>query len=470
MSARVSILFLGLEVIAYKVTDILERNFNRPPQASGGGYVGRDMVMTPWGRSSTLRERRLAPGRGTPREVVTRNQRERLFAAMVAVTAEKGYAETSVGDLVELSGVSSRTFYELFADKEECFLATMEEILAAALAITANELDGKGDVEGGIGRTARALVAALVAQPAAARLWLVEAFCAGEQAQKRVSAALTSFSELLGAALEQVPGHRGMPKELTRAILGGVAGVVFRRLARGEAHDLPDLAGKLQKWALSIPTPPAPLRQRSRRRRATGSSAPPFAAHIEGERVLRGFAAAVAQKGFAATTVRDIAAAGSISPNTFYTHFRDKRDALFAALDSSGAQMVAATLPAVRRSPQWPGAMRVAAETLCGFLAAEPAFAHLREVEVYAIGPEAVEQRDRTGEEILRMVATLARDSPPLASPLEVEATLAAVHSLLYEWIWEKGSATLTESAPFATYIALAPTLGAEAAWEAACG
>src|SRR5258708_1082406 len=49
------------------------------------------MVRTPWGHSSELRERKLPPGRGTPREEAERNQRERLFAAMVATVAEKGY-------------------------------------------------------------------------------------------------------------------------------------------------------------------------------------------------------------------------------------------------------------------------------------------------------------------------------------------------------------------------------------------
>ncbi len=432
------------------------------------GYVAPRMMRTPWGDASTLRDRQLAPGRGRPREEVRQNQRERLFAAMVALCAEKGYAETSVGDLVELSGVSSRSFYDLFADKEDCFLATMEEVLGSVQRMTASKLNGGGSVEERVACTATALTEALVAQPAAARLWLVEAFSAGEQARQRVHGALWALGQLLQRSMDGMPGHGSMPPELTRAILGGVAGVVYRRLANGEAEAIAELAPDLQRWAFSIPPPPAPLQARARRRHQKGEGQPPFAAHVSAERILRGFAAAVAEKGYAATTIADIAAKAAISQNTFYAHFRDKADVMHAALDSSGAQMIAATLPAVRRAPQWPGSMRVAAETLCGFLAAEPAFAHLREVEVYAVGPKAVQQRDRTGGELVEVLSALALELPPTLNRLEVEATLAALHSMLYEWIRAKGPETLMEMAPQATYLVLAPLIGAEAAWETA--
>ena len=95
------------------------------------------MVATPWGQSDALRERRLRPGPGTPREEVLANQRQRLFGAMVASVAERGYIATTVNDLVEISGVSSRTFYDLFPDKKACFLATLEAMIEAAVAYAA---------------------------------------------------------------------------------------------------------------------------------------------------------------------------------------------------------------------------------------------------------------------------------------------------------------------------------------------
>jgi len=90
------------------------------------------IMVTPWGESDSLPKRRLPPGPGRPRDEVLANQRERLFGAMVASVSARGYRATTVGDLAEMSGVSSRTFYDLFPDKEACFLATLEAIIEAA--------------------------------------------------------------------------------------------------------------------------------------------------------------------------------------------------------------------------------------------------------------------------------------------------------------------------------------------------
>lgn len=434
------------------------------------GYVAPEMVTTPWGDASKLRDRRLSPGRGTPREEARQNQRERLFAAMVAVTAGKGYAETSVADLVAVSGVSSRSFYQHFADKEECFLAAMDEILHVLQGQVALALQGDGDQRKRLEDTGQKLIEMLALQPAAARFWLVESFCAGERARARINDALEGFTTLLQASLGQIEGQREMPPKLTHALLGGVSGVIYRRLANGDVESLRRLAPALSEWAMSIPPPPQPLRSPGRRNRSPGTSPPPFAAHVPGERILRGFASVIAEKGYAAATIADTAAAAAISQNTFYAHFRDKEDAFHAALDSSGAQLVAATLPAVRRAPPWPDALRVALEAAFGFLAAEPAFAHLRAVEVYAVGPQAVELRDRQGAEIVRVLASLAADAPTEIDAVSVEATLAAVNSLLYQWVRHEGARRLPELVPLATYVVLAPLIGPEPALETACG
>jgi len=434
------------------------------------GYVGAQMVMTPWGDASTLRERRLSPGRGTPRAVARRNQRERLFAAMVAVTARKSYATTSVADLVEASGVSSRSFYEHFRDKEDCFLATMDEILAITQTLAEQALESDGAAPERAQRAVRALVAMAAAQPASAKLCSVTAFCAGEAPRQRIAAAVTDLSALIQRGLDEIPERGGMPAEITQAIFGGVSLVLYRRLARDEVESLEEVGARLCDWVVSIPPPPKTLRPKARRRRAmAGGGPPPLAAHVPAERILRGFAAVVTEKGYNATTIADVAARAHISQNTFYKHFRDKAGALEAVLDSSGAQMLAATLPAVRREPQWPGVVRVAFEALCAFMAAEPVFAYLREVEVYAIGPEVVAQRDRTRSEIVQMVATVGEPEQEF-DPIALEATLGAFQSLLYSRLVDGRTRDLPEVPPIVTYLTLAPALGAEAAYKVACG
>lgn len=98
-------------------------------------YGAAAMVMTPWGLAADLRERKLSPGAGIPAAEIERSQRERLYGAMVACVAVAGYDRTSVADLLEVSGVSRRTFYELFRDKEDCFVAHLRSVTARGIAV-----------------------------------------------------------------------------------------------------------------------------------------------------------------------------------------------------------------------------------------------------------------------------------------------------------------------------------------------
>src|SRR5215475_4448379 len=63
---------------------------------------------------------------GLSRRAVTESQRRRILRALVEAVADRGYAETRVADVIAVAGVSRKTFYELFADKEDCFLAAFE--------------------------------------------------------------------------------------------------------------------------------------------------------------------------------------------------------------------------------------------------------------------------------------------------------------------------------------------------------
>ena len=72
------------------------------------------------------------PGRnGIGAEHVAEIQRARILAAMVDVVAERGAANVTVARVVTRSGVSRRTFYELFEDREDCFLAAFDQAVAA---------------------------------------------------------------------------------------------------------------------------------------------------------------------------------------------------------------------------------------------------------------------------------------------------------------------------------------------------
>jgi AcrR family transcriptional regulator len=181
--------------------------------------------------------RRLPPGsHGIPPDVVARNQRERLVAAMAEACAERGYARTSVAEVAKRAGVSSLTFYKQFSDKQDCMLAAHRQLLGRLL----EELDRAGAGERGAGGArrgearARTIVhtalALFAADPPSARLLMVEILAAGPEGARRHDAMVESFAQRLGT-------------DWVRA--AGMLALVGKRVIVGEADRLPELEDEL---------------------------------------------------------------------------------------------------------------------------------------------------------------------------------------------------------------------------------
>jgi AcrR family transcriptional regulator len=188
------------------------------------------------------------------------------------------------------------------------------------------------------------------------------------------------------------------------------------------------------------------------------------------ERVLRAFAAVVAEQGYADTSLAAIAARGRISLSTFYEQFANKEEALEAALASIEAQLLTAVVPAARRVEGLDATVRAALEAACELLASEPDLARLWTVEVTAAGAAAVARRDRGDAELWATVAALGGAEAAEADSVAVEATLGAIHALAYEQVRVAGPAELPALAPLLTYVALVPFVGPEQALAAAGG
>jgi AcrR family transcriptional regulator len=426
------------------------------------------MVNTPWGDAARLREKKLRPGRGTPREVAERNQRTRLFGAMVAAVAEKGYEATTVADLVQISGVSRSAFYRHFEDKQACFVAAVEAMVNPALQTLAGEETAKPGIERAR-QGFESLIQMIVDQPAAAKMCIVEVYAAGPEGAALVDRTMDTATAVAAQLLEQVPERKGMPPELVRSIVGGIQKVIHKRLYRGQEGELLELVPQLWDWIFCYPVPPGPLKATRRRtvkalpfeeRQKTAS--PP-------ERILRALAAVVADKGYPDTTVAEIVERASTSQRTFYEHFKNKEDAIVAALDSGSAHMLAAALPAFRRAPDWPHAVHDTQEAMFRWGAEEPEYARLGGVEMYAAGKRALDQREFVTEGFEGLLAPgyeLKPETPPIAP----EAIGGALYSLLYDHVNKKGPETLPDLVPTLVYVTLAPFLEAEDAYEVSIG
>lgn len=428
------------------------------------GEVAGATVETPWGNTAELRDRRLHPGSGTPRQEVVRNQRERLFAATVAVVSGKGYEATTVADVIELSGVSRSAFYSHFSNKAECLAAALADLIEPTVAELTEAREGARVPD-------RAKVVfsrffeLVAANPAAARAWFVELPAAGEVGEAVERRGFESLAVLVDR-LDAAEGGPALGPPLVEVILGGVGKLIHTRLARGEAGELTALTADLWRWVESVAPPPHPLEAPRRNR-----SGPPtnFEGYTPGERIARAVAAVLVEKGYLQMSTDDVAAKAAISLSTFYAHFDDKRDAVLGALEMSGAQIMALAVPAARRAGDWQEGVRALYEAICSYFAAEPEMASLALVGVYGAGPRALARRDRVIASLSEMLAPALEESPGVPAVV-VEAVASTVYALMRAQLRRHGARALPAIVPLATYVTLVGFAGPERAYAVASG
>jgi AcrR family transcriptional regulator len=210
------------------------------------GVYGRSMPLAP-GRAP----QRLPRGRhGLPRRFIVHNQRERMLLAVAEAVAEQGYPATTVADIIARARLSRRTFYEHFSDKEECFLAaydTVVEQLLAGVGHAYEQADGwTQKVHDGL----HAFLSALTAEPAFARMCIVEVVAAGPEARGRRDAAMRVFVDFLEPGRAEAPKAVEVPELAGEIIVGGLYEVIYTRLLRDAGDELLQLLPELLYCAL----------------------------------------------------------------------------------------------------------------------------------------------------------------------------------------------------------------------------
>jgi AcrR family transcriptional regulator len=416
------------------------------------------VTVTPWGRADELRSRRLRPGPAATREEVATNQRERLFGAMVAAVSERGYEKTRVADLLTISGVSRSTFYKHFDSKQDCFLATLDAIVAInGQRVVGTFLDHEGPWQARFELAFTALVETIVESPAAAHLYYVDSYAVGREAIEKVEAMGDRIERLALQVIEQSPDHAGMPKALVRAVLRGFRRVIQTRLRTGRERQLVSEGPDLIAWALSYRTPPEPLQ---RPRKAPDGFAPaPTDPNDPRDRILSTVMALMTEKGYAAMTINEIAQRAAISLTTFYGQFEGKDDAVVAALRRNANRVLEVTAPAFREAPDWPRAMAAALHAFFAFLTVEQPFAQFGGVDVHSGSRLVVEVRDQLLAASQAFIAEGYRQYPDV-NPLAGEAIGASVDALLFDQMVHRGPQRIYELAPTATYMVLSPFVG----------
>lgn len=188
---------------------------------------------------------RLPRGRhGLPREQVVRSQRERLLAAMVESSAVKGYEATSVADVLEASGVGRETFYELFEDKQDCFLAAYRILFEDFFDRVSAVYERAGPWPERVSATMAELLRLLAADPDAAKVLLIEVGKVGPVSRELFAATFTRVVTLLNDGREANSANGSLPNAANIA-----GGAVFARIHEevllGRAAELERLLPRL---------------------------------------------------------------------------------------------------------------------------------------------------------------------------------------------------------------------------------
>lgn len=199
-----------------------------------------------------LRQWRLPRGRhGLPRELVERSQRERLLAAVVRVTADKGYDSTTVGDILGEAGVGRESFYELFNDKLDCMLAA-HRILIDSLEEKVRAV--YYDDEPWPQRVRNALAVILdwfAADPETARFLMVEVSSIGPAFRPIFQTEFERFTKFLEEGIEENELDPQLAGASSLAI-GAMLARIYEEVVIGRTEGLPDLLPDLT-YSLLVP-------------------------------------------------------------------------------------------------------------------------------------------------------------------------------------------------------------------------
>ena len=196
------------------------------------------------------------------REEVMASQRGRMLDAIAQAVAEKGYARTSVADVISRAGVSRETFYQQFADKEDCFLAAFELSVEVMQQTMADALLGQpADPLARYDRAMRAYLDLLAREGALARVFLVDVYAAGPGALKRRRDVQARFVDFIASIFNaETPADRFA----CEALVAATSSMVTVRVAAGELDELPGLRAPLVALARRLRiTPAARLRRPS---------------------------------------------------------------------------------------------------------------------------------------------------------------------------------------------------------------
>ena len=173
-----------------------------------------------------------------------------MLEAIARTVGEKGYAETSVQDVLERAGVSSKTFYEHFADKRDCFLEAYDAVVRRVITAINQAYAKPGRWPDRIRRGFRVFLHFFVLEPALARMAMVEVLAAGPEAIEHHQTAIRGFIPYLEEGRRASRYRDHLPQNISEMTARGAAGIIYSRVAAGQTDQLPAMLPDLLYFVL----------------------------------------------------------------------------------------------------------------------------------------------------------------------------------------------------------------------------
>ena len=173
--------------------------------------------------------------------VIAHSQRERILNGMAAACASKGFAATTIADVVEPAGVSRATFYELFKDKEDCLQASMELSLADAMGRIVEVYSPDKPWATMVRDATRVFLELLASRPDFARMALIEAPAAGGRSLEMYASAKRVLQALLDRGRSDPLEEEAIPSSASRGALAAAEQLIVGQILAGNTERLPEL-------------------------------------------------------------------------------------------------------------------------------------------------------------------------------------------------------------------------------------
>ncbi len=195
-----------------------------------------------------------------PPERVREVQRDRMLKAMTEVVAHEGYAETTVRKLLAQAKLSRRTYYDLWEDKQDCYLDAYGEIAGELTARARAGFERGENPRDRVRFAVEALAEFCIKEPDAACACIVEGLAAGQAARAKRAELIEAIAATIAPALAELRPDGPSPELTARATVGGILELLYGPLARRDVTVLRRLAEEIGELPILLPmgSPAAP--------------------------------------------------------------------------------------------------------------------------------------------------------------------------------------------------------------------